>query len=474
MTVRTRLTLPMTMALTLWLWAANAALAAPESASLLIHNGHVLTMDKGATVIQDGVVVVDDDRILAVGGAELLDRYQAANTIDAEGGIVMPGMINLHNHLPMVAFRGLGEGGVRNRLYDFFFPLEKALLGRDLIRIGARQAAIESAVAGVTTVTDMYYHEDEVAVAVKEVGIRGVLGETVIGFPVVDAATPEEGLAYAERFIKQYKNDPLITPAVAPHAPYTVSPEYLRKARDLADRYDVPILMHVAELPDESARIASAFKEAPAATSVIDHLQRSDILVDRLVAAHMIHVDDADMALLQQADVGVGHNPISNSKGALGLSPAWEMYQQGLDIGLGTDGPMSGNQMDMLGPMRQAALVARTRGNDSIRFTPFELVRMVTMGGALALDREDDLGSLELGKLADIVVVGTERPNMQPVYDPYAALVLQAYPGDVRLTVVNGEIVARDGIATRVDLTRHAEEWARITAQVSRFAEEEL
>lgn len=470
MTLRTHLGLALALSLCL----AAPAVTEPRAAALLIHGGQVLTMDDSATVIDDGVVVVDGDRIVAVGGPELLDRYSAEQTIDADGGIVMPGMINLHNHLPMVAFRGLGEGGVRNRLYDFFFPLEKALLGRDLIRVGARQAAIESAVAGVTTVTDMYYHEDEVALAVREVGIRGVLGETVIGFPVVDAQTPEEGLAYAERFIERFKGDPLITPAVAPHAPYTVSPALLRKARELADRHDVPILMHVAETAGEKARIMAAFDDVPAGLSVVEYLERAGILVDRLVAAHAIHVDATDMALLQQYGVGVGHNPISNSKGFSGLAPAWEMYQLGLAIGLGTDGPMSSNQIDMLGPLRQAAIVARTRGNDPVRFTPYELVRMVTVGGARALDMADRIGSLEPGKLADLVVVGTDRPNMTPLYDPYAALVFQAYPGDVRLTVVNGEIVARDGVAVRVDQAAHAKAWKRVTDRVGRFAEEEL
>jgi len=462
------------LALALSLCAPAAVLAQPLNATLLIHNALVLTMDAEATVIDKGVVVVNDTRIVDVGGPALLDKYDAESTIDAKGGIVMPGMINLHNHLPMIAFRGLGENGVRNRLYDFFFPLEKALLSRELIRISARQAAIESAVAGVTTITDMYYHEDEVATAVKDVGLRGVLGETVIGFPVVDAATPEAGLAYAEDFIRRFRNDPLITPAVAPHAPYTVSPELLRKVRELADRYDVPILMHVAEMPDEKPRVMAAFKDVPPELSIIEYLADTGVLVDRLVAAHVIHVDDEDIVLLRDNKVGIGHNPISNTKGATGLAPAWEMYQRELAIGLGTDGPMSGNQMDMLGTLRQAAIVARTRGNDSVRFTPFELVHMVTVGGARALDMEDRIGSLEAGKLADIVVIAADRPNMTPLYDPYAALVFQAYPGDVKLTVVNGDIVARDGVPVRIDRDAHASEWARITDRVKRFADEEL
>ena len=449
-------------------------LAEPERVSLMVRGGQVVTMNDTAEVIDDGIVVIDGSRIIAVGGTELAEHYIPDETIDAEGGIVMPGMINLHNHLPMIAFRGLGEGGVRNRLYDFFFPLEKALLDRKLIRVAARQAAIESVVAGVTTVADMYYHEDEVALSVREVGLRGVLGQTIIGFPVVDAETPEEGLAYAERFIKRFKGDPLITPAVAPHAPYTVAPELLRASRELADRHDVPILMHVAETRDEKAKTMAAFDGVPPDLSVIEYLERAGILVDRLVAAHVIHVDDTDMALMQRHDVGIGHNPISNTKGMSGLAPAWEMYQLDLPIGLGTDGPMSSNQIDMLGPLRQAAIVARIRGYDTTRFTPFELVRMVTVGGARALDMEDQLGSIEPGKLADLVVLDTSRPNMTPVYDPYAAIVFQAYPGDVALTIVNGEVVARDAIATKVDYAAHDESWRGLTERVRKFAEEEL
>ena len=206
------------------------------TADLIITNGRVLTMDASRSSWDAGVVVIRGDTIVAVGDSQLLQTYRSDAVIDAGGDIVMPGMVNLHNHLPMVAFRGLGENNFKDRLFNVMFPLEKALLSRELIRVAARQAALESALAGVTTVTDMYYHEDEVARSVAEVGIRGVLGETVIGFPVVDAAEPYGGLAYAERFIAEWQGHDLITPAVAPHAPYTVSPEWLQKSRALAER----------------------------------------------------------------------------------------------------------------------------------------------------------------------------------------------------------------------------------------------
>ncbi|MCH7667101.1 MAG: amidohydrolase [Acidobacteria bacterium] len=445
-------------------------LQAAERVDLIVKNAHVLTMDASRTAYEKGVVAVRGDTIVAVGGPGLLGRYQAEIVIDAGGDIAMPGMINLHNHIAMVAFRGLGEDGVENRLFEFFFPLEKEMLSRDLIRVASRQGAIEMALAGVTLVADMYYHEDEVARAVAEVGIRGVLGETVIGFPVVDAAEPWGGLAYAEEFIKEWKGHPLITPAVAPHAPYTVPPEWLLKSKALAEREGVPILFHMAEFAHEERLIREGVGAFPEEKSVVRYLEELGFLSDALLAAHVIYVDEADMAILKRHGVGVSHNPKANSRGATGMSPAWEMFGKGLDIGLGTDGPMGSNQMDIVNVLGYAASVARLRGQDGRRFTPYELVSMATMGGARALDMEDQIGSLEVGKKADIVIVDIHAANMQPIYDPYAALVFSAYPENVRTTIVNGEIVVRDRVVKTADLEVHEREWKALTKRVAEFA----
>ncbi|MCG8441541.1 MAG: amidohydrolase, partial [Caulobacterales bacterium] len=393
--------------------------------------------------------------------------------IDAAGGIVAPGMINLHNHLPMVAFRGLAERGitsVEQRLFDYFFPLEKNLLDRELIRVSARHAAMEMALGGVTTTTDMYYHEDEVAAAVKEVGLRGVLGETVIGFPVVDAAEPWGGLAYARDYIEAWRDDPLITPAVAPHAPYTAPPDILRKARALADELDAPILIHMAEIPDEAVLIEETFPNTIGARSVVEYLDDIGFLGPRVLSAHTIYVSPSDIATLKARGVSVAHNPKANSKDMSGTSPAWDMYAAGLAIGLGTDGPMSSNQLDILSVMQHAARVSRIANNDISKFDPAELVEMATLGGARALKREDELGSLEAGKLADIIIVETDSPNMQPNYDPYATLVFAAYPTNVVLTMVHGRVIMRDRTILTVDLEAHAAEWARVTDRVAGFA----
>lgn len=443
---------------------------AKEDVTLIIHNATVVTMDEALTVHKEGTVVVRDDTIVSVGGEELLELYTAPETIDAGGSIVMPGMINTHNHISMVAFRGLGEYAVEDRLFKFFFPLEKELLNRNLIRVSARHAAMELVLGGVTTVTDMYYHEDEVAKSVKQVGMRGVLGQTIIGFPVVDSEEPYGGLEYAVDFIEAFKGDDLITPALAPHAPYTVSAEKLMETKALAAEYDVPIVIHLAEFHGEKAKIEERFPDTPKDQSVIEYLDGIGFLGPEVLGAHVIAVNDSDMELLKKRGVGIAHNPKANTKGGDGLAPAWEMVQKNLAVGLGTDGPMSSNQMDTLSVMGYAARIARIRYEDGIKFTPVELVQMATIGGARALNMEDRIGSLEPGKAADIIILDTNSPNMQPLYDVYAAIAFQANPGDVSTTIVNGRTVVKDRIIQTIDLETHQKEWNSVTQRVAEFA----
>jgi len=303
------------------------------------------------------------------------------------------------------------------------------------------------------------------------VGIRGVLGETVMGFPVVDAAEPYGGLGYAEQFINDWKDHGLITPAVAPHAPYTVSPEWMVRSRELAEREGVPILMHIAEMKNERELIEQNIGAFPESMSIIEYLDDAGFLSDNLVAAHVTHVDDDDIALLKERGVGVGHNPKANSRATSGQSPAWKMLEAGVDIGLGTDGPMSSNQMDVINVMGYAAIVARNFGEaDSRRLPPYDLVYMATMGGARALDMEERIGSLEVAKRADIIILDSRAANMQPMYNPYAMVAFAAYPENVLTTIVDGRVIVRDRVVQNVDLEAHAAEWATIVKSVAEFA----
>ena len=230
------------------------------------------------------------------------------------------------------------------------------------------------------------------------------------------------------------------------------------------------MLMHLAEFYEEKAMIRERFPEVPAAKSIVGYLDELGFLGPNLLAAHVIMVDEADMAILKKRNVGVAHNPKANTKGLTGLSPAWDMKQLGIDVGLGTDGPMSSNQIDIVSVMGYAARVARVLHRDGTLFTPVDLVEMATIGGARALKMDDRIGSLEPGKLADVIIIDTASANMQPLYDPYAAVAFQAYPGDIHTTIVNGRIVARDGVVTTVDRAAHDAEWRRITDEVAAFA----
>ncbi|MUH94979.1 amidohydrolase [Aliivibrio fischeri] len=438
------------------------------NADLIINNGQVLTVNADMEVIDDGVVVVKNDKIIAVGDEKLLEQYYAPRSIDANDGIVMPGMINAHNHLPMIAFRGLGEEGISNRLFAYFFPLEAQKLSRELIYNATKLGAIDLAQSGVTTYADMYYHMDEMAKATKEVGLRAVLGETVIKFPVVDAKQPYGGIQYAKSFIEEYQNDPLITPAYAPHAVYTVSKEKLQEINQLSEDYDVPVLIHVAEFPNEEARI----KDPTKVTSPVEYLEEIGVLDERMVIAHGIHLSQHDQALLKQADAGVVYNPMANAKGATGIAPAWDMFRADMRVGLGTDGPMSSNQVDLWRTLSYAANMQRLKNSDRTIMIPEQVIEMATIGGAKALHMEDEIGSLEVGKKADIIIVETQSANMMPSYDPYATLVYQANPSNVDTTIVNGKVVMEQRQMKTIQLDDIRQSVEAFESDIADFAKE--
>lgn len=438
----------------------------PYNASLIITNGQILTINNDKDVIDNGVIVINGDTIVAIGDNRLLDQYHAPKVIDAQDGIVMPGMINTHNHLPMIAFRGLGEEGIANRLFAYFFPLEKEKLSRDLIYQATKLGAVDLAQSGVTTYADMYYHVDDMARATKEVGLRAVLGETVIKFPVVDAAQPYGGIAYAQNFIEQYKNDPLITPAFAPHAVYTVSTDKLQEINRLSRQYDVPVLIHVGEFGNEAERIEGNTD----ALSPVAWLKHIGVLDNRMVLAHGIHLDQDDISMIKEAGASVAHNPMANAKGATGIAPAWEMYRQDLRLGLGTDGPMSSNQVDLWRTLSYTANMQRLKHDDRTIMIPEQVIELATIGGAKALHMEDKVGSLEVGKKADVIIVETQSPNMMPNYNPYATLVYQANPSNVATTIVNGDLVMEDRVIQNIDMNEMRQSIREIEADIAEFA----
>lgn len=433
----------------------------PVPADLIVTNAHVVTMNERQDVIEHGAVIIKDARIVAVGPAAIAARYTASKVVDAGGDLVLPGMINTHTHAPMAVFRGLGDD-VPDRLRRFIFPLEKNLVNRELVYWGALHGIIEMIEGGVTTMVNMYYFEEEVARAAKLAGLRGILGQTVINFPAPDSPAPYGGLGRVREFAAAYRGDPLITPAIAPHAPYTVDREHLLKVAALSTELDLPVLMHVAEMTEEMTSLRKDYNMTP-----IEYLDSVGLLNRRLIAAHCIFVTDADIALLQARDAGIAHNMVANIKSAKGVAPVLKMFNQGLRVGLGTDGPMSGNTLDIIGQLGYVAKLHKLDQKDRNVMPAVNVVEMATLGGARALHREHELGSLAPGKLADVIIIDKDATHMIPLYDPYSALVYAASPQDVRTTIIHGRVVMEDRRITTVDVAEVKAQLRAIAARIN-------
>ena len=432
-----------------------------QTVDLIIKHAYVVTMNRSKDIYEDGAVVIKGGRILAVGPAAIAANYRSAKIIDAGGDLVMPGMINTHTHASMTVFRGLGDD-VPDRLQRFIFPLEHKLVDRGIVYWGALHGMVEMIQAGVTTIADMYYFEDEVARGAQKIGLRGILGETVLNALAPDAKEPYGGMAYALKFIQQFRGDPLITPAFAPHAPYTVDAAHLQSVQKEADALDVPILMHVAEMPDEVTSTRKDFDKTP-----VEYLDSIGLLTRRLVAAHCIFVSDSDIALLKARGVGVAHNMESNIKSAKGVAPAWKMFNQGVRVGLGTDGPMSGNTLDIIGQLGYVAKVQKLYNHDRNIMHAVDVVEMATMGGARALHMEDRIGSLETGKLADVIVLDRDSTTMTPFYDVYSTLVYSATPHDVRTTIIQGRVIMENRKINTVDTAEVREHMHSLSRRIA-------
>ncbi|MHA1564318.1 MAG: amidohydrolase [Alphaproteobacteria bacterium] len=405
---------------------------------LIIHNGLVVTMDGGRRVIEGGVVVVTGTTITAVGDRALLERYRASTMIDGAGDIVMPGMINTHCHAAMTVFRGLGDD-VPDRLQRYIFPLEAKAVNEDLVYWGSMLGILEMIEAGVTCFADMYFFEEAVARAAQDLGMRAVVGETVMGFPVPDCGTPEEAIAVTLAMAAKWEGHDLVQVALAPHAPYSLTPAVLARVADCARDAGLPVQIHLAETQKEWDDSQAAHGMSPVAL-----LDSVGLLNERLTAAHCIFVDEDDMALLQDSGAGVSHNVVSNTKAGKGVAPALRMRELGIPVGLGTDGAMSGNRLDIFSQMSMASKLHKLEQRDRRVAPAVDMVAMGTIDGAGCLHMAAEIGSLEPGKRADIAIVGTKSTHMRPLHDVYSALVYAAQAGDVRSTVINGRVAMQD------------------------------
>jgi 5-methylthioadenosine/S-adenosylhomocysteine deaminase len=439
-------------------WAAAVVALCPlvfgqakQGVDLIVSGGMVVTMDGTRRILLDGSVAIKGDAIVAVGPrAEVEGRYTGAQTIDARERLVLPGFINGHTHVPMTLFRGLHDDVTLNDwLYKYIFPAEKKNVNEEFVRWGTRLAAAEQIRSGVTTFADMYYFEDAVAEETKTAGMRGVLGETFIDFPAPDNKTNAEMLAYTEKFLKRWQGDPLIHAAPAPHSIYTCSKKTLQDAAGLARKYHASILIHVSEMKKEWEDSEKANGMSP-----VQYLEKIGVLGPDLVAAHCIFVDEADRKLLAERQVGCVHNPSSNMMIASGVSPVPEMRAAGIAVGLGTDGPAgSNNDLDLMEEIDLAAKLAKISKMDPLALNARAVVEMATIDGARALHMEKEIGSLEAGKKADLILISLEEPNAVPMYDVYAQIAYSLKGSDVETVVIGGRVVMRERKLLTIDET---------------------
>ena len=413
----------------------------------VITNGIIVTMNRDMDMYPEGYVIVEDNRISEVGPRAALahrvtewesSRQEGISIMDAGHGIVMPGMVNTHCHMGMVPFRGLGDD-CKDRLRVFLLPMESRAMDRELASLSSRYAICELLLSGVTTVMDMYYFEDAVAEVMDQMGIRGIAGETVMEEASCDAGTPREAIALGEELIKRYRNHPRIQGCIAPHGTTTCSSSTLQAIHQVNDRYGVPFTLHVAEMDYEMSYLKEQYGCTP-----IEYLDRLGILDSHTLSAHSIRLTEQDISLMAKSGSSVAHCIGSNTKAAKGVAPVSSMLEHGMTVGLGTDGPASGNTLDLFTQMRFCANFHKNETGDRSAFPAKDIVSMATIWGAGALGLDHVTGSLEPGKEADLVVVETDSPNMFPVYDPYSALVYSARADNVRDVFVAGRCLVKD------------------------------
>lgn len=436
------------------------------NADIILHNALVLTMDAGFTTFEPGGVVIQDGEILDIGeDAELSAAYSAPEMVDCQGSVLMPGLVNAHTHVPMTLLRGLADDlRLDVWLLGYMMPVEREFVSPDFVRLGTQIACLELIQSGVTCFADMYYFEEHIAQATAEIGLRAVCAQTVYKFPAPDARFYEESLAATRDFIQNWKGHALVVPAVGPHAPYTCTPEILQATAALAAEFDVPLHIHLSEsaLEAENSRTEHGMP-------VIPYVKKQNIFDAKVIAAHCVHVDEGEIHTLLHHKAGVAHNPSSNLKLANGFAPVTRMLELGVNVGIGTDGPASNNDLDMFEEIRLTALLGKTVTGDPTALPARTALAMATSTGARALHLGHLTGSLEKGKRADLILVKVDRLHNSPRYrrDPqgiYAQLVYATKSSDVSDVMVDGKWLMREHqfqTMNPAELIRQANEYAR-------------
>ncbi len=432
-------------------------------ADRVVSGGTLLLMDEKGTVIKDGAIAVTGDSIAAVGTkAEIEARFTAGETIDAKGGLVMPGLVNGHTHAAMTCFRGIADDlPLMDWLNNYIFPAEAKNVNPELAYWGSLLACAEMIKSGTTTFCDMYIFEEETASAAKQAGMRCLLGEVLFDFPSPCCPSPAEGLAYTRKLIEKWAGDPLVNIIVEPHALYTCSPSLLQDAKSLARSYGVPLGIHLLENRAEQTQLLEKFGKKATL-----FLRDSGLLDDTLIAFHCVCMDDEDIRLFADRGCKVVHNPESNMKLASGVAPVVGMLAGGVAVGLGTDGCASNNNLDLFQEMDTAAKLHKVARLDPTVMPAETVIRMATSAGARVLGMGETIGSLEPGKKADLIIVDTDKPHLTPLYNEYSHIVYSAGGADVDTVLINGRPVMQGRKLLTIDENEVMEKVREIAGRI--------
>jgi 5-methylthioadenosine/S-adenosylhomocysteine deaminase len=442
-----------------------------KNSSFVLHNAHVLCMDEGFSQFEPGAVVVEGDSIVDVGPeAEVLARHQNLKKVNCGGRVLMPGFVNAHTHVPMTLLRGLSDDlRLDVWLLGYIMPVEREFVSEDFVKLGTELACAELIRSGCTTFADMYYFEESIAEATAQVGMRALLGESVLKFPTPDAESFEDALSQCREFIRRWKNHPLIVPCVAPHAPYTCTDEILQACADLARDFDVPVQMHLAETAFEVENMRKE-KGMP----VIPYIKKHGLLDTKLLGAHCVHIDEGEMRAMKQHGAGIAHNPTSNLKLGSGVAPVTKMLECGINVGIGTDGPASNNDLDMFEEIRLAALLAKGITGDPTVIPARTALLMATRMGAASLHMDKITGSIEIGKRADLITIDTKTLHNLPRFrrdsnNIYSQIVYAAKSTDVHDVMVNGHWLMQNRELRTIKESELLERAARFSEKVDAF-----
>jgi 5-methylthioadenosine/S-adenosylhomocysteine deaminase len=403
---------------------------------------YVLQMDEALTVIRNGAVVIKGTEILDAGNSDdIFIKYDSKAILKKEGSVILPGLINTHTHAAMVYFRGIADDlPLNNWLNEHIWPAENRWLSPEFISDAIELACLEMLKGGVTTYNDMYFYEDAAGRTSKRIGMRAVLGVGILDFPTKSAGTSDEYFSNAESFIKDWKGDELITPCIAPHALYTCGPDSLKRAKAVAEKYNIPIHIHLSETEWEAREVMTRYHKRP-----VEHLESLGFLDETVLAAHCIWVEDEEIALLAKRKVGVSHCMESNLKLASGFAPVATMLMEGVKVTFGTDGAASNNDLNILSEMATTAKVHKALANNPTVLDAKTVLLMATRWGAEVLGLGNKVGSIEKGKQADIITINLNKPHLTPLYDVCSHIVYAAMASDVETVMVNGKVVVNGG-----------------------------